>query len=97
MVKSQIRIRRTELPGVVELELMTPRNQARSIAIEPILRRHRTQKLACYVTNTSLRAILRAKLCRIDGREIQTDLIGALLDELQTAMTAIASAPMRAA
>lgn len=85
MVKSQVRIRCTELPGVIELELITPRFMLTAVPLDQILRRHRTRTLSSYATNTRQRAFLRAKVMRFDGKPIATSQLGALLEEFRNA------------
>ncbi|HEY5960109.1 MAG TPA: hypothetical protein VIV60_26330 [Polyangiaceae bacterium] len=84
MSKSQVIVRRTVQPHVLELELVLPRQIIGSLRVDDVFRQNRIRSLCSYVTNTRQNALLHARVARSDGAPIGTEQMGQLLDGLRS-------------
>ncbi len=92
MNTSQVTVRRTPSPSVLEIEVIQPRDGVRAIPLDGLLSRHRIRSLYSCIVDTKRHARLYAKLVRHDGEPFEAALMGSLLDALRSAVMTDANA-----
>lgn len=83
MVKSNIVIRATDDPAILELELLMAGSSPALSSLDAILWRHGLRCHSRYVIKTDLRTILRARVSCVGRSVIHTQEIVSLLESLR--------------